>query len=332
MPAMYGLPKIHKIGDKMRPIISNIKSPTSKIANYVVQKFKTFKYPKGLSIMNSMQLTERIKDIEIKDDELLVSFDVVGLYPSIPTNIAFQAIETFLNNNTNNDEKIILTDLVKLCMDQSYFQFRNKFYKQVKGVPMGCCASPFVADFFMDHFENSIKNEIWFPSFWVRYVDDVLSIVKKDKLDESLKKLNSIHPDIQFTMEVEKENSLPFLDLILSRENGNIDMSIYRKPTDNQMFINASSFHHQSHKHAAFHSMFHRLFNIPMSKTSFDKELKYIRDTGRINGYTDNEIEKIFMKHEKKSKLCTRIRNYSNSRIVRERIQESKNNSICLHL
>ena len=43
MPVMYGLPKIHKVGDKMRPIISSIKTLTSKIAKYVVKSFKEMK-------------------------------------------------------------------------------------------------------------------------------------------------------------------------------------------------------------------------------------------------------------------------------------------------
>lgn len=31
-PVMYGLPKLHKFGEKMRLIVSNIKTPTSKIS------------------------------------------------------------------------------------------------------------------------------------------------------------------------------------------------------------------------------------------------------------------------------------------------------------
>jgi hypothetical protein len=82
-----------------------------------------------------------------------------------------------------------------------------------------------------------------------------------------------------------------------------LQFDIYRKPTDTQMSINADSFHHPSHKHAAFHSMIFRLFNVPLSDENFKKELQYIRETGRMNGVEDKVIEKIFQKHRKKSML-----------------------------
>jgi hypothetical protein len=71
------------------------------------------------------------------------------------------------------------------------------------------------------------------------------------------------------------------------RSDRKLEFEIYRKPTDSKLLINANSFHHPSHKHAAFHSMFHRLFNIPMKAESFEKKLKYIKDTAKLNGFDE---------------------------------------------
>jgi hypothetical protein len=65
MPVMYGLPKIHKVGNKMRPIISNVKAPTSKMSKYVVRKFEEMKYPKGMNVKNSIELVDILKDVKI---------------------------------------------------------------------------------------------------------------------------------------------------------------------------------------------------------------------------------------------------------------------------
>jgi hypothetical protein len=39
--------------------------------------------PKGYSVENSYEFVEKIKNVKIDDDVVLVSFDVVGLYPHV---------------------------------------------------------------------------------------------------------------------------------------------------------------------------------------------------------------------------------------------------------
>jgi hypothetical protein len=191
----------------------------------------------------------------------MVSFDVVGLFPNIPLEVAFESMESFLSNSTlpANEQKILL-EMSKICMNQNQFKFRGNFYQQKSGVSIGNSASPMLSDFFMNHFEREIEKEVWFPRFWVRYVDGILAIVKRNMADEILRKLNEKYPTIQFTKE-KQNGKIPFLDLKISRkENKEVEFEIYRKP------IGADSFHHPSHKHAAFHSMIFRMFKIPMTK------------------------------------------------------------------
>ena len=49
------------------------------------------------------------------------------------------------------------------------------------------------------------------------------------------------------TVEVEKDGGLPFLDILLQkRENGSLDVTVYRKPTHTDRYLNFRS-HHPSH-------------------------------------------------------------------------------------
>ena len=50
------------------------------------------------------------------------------------------------------------------------------------------------------------------PSFWKRFVDDMISAVSQDEIVVLLQHLNSIEPSIQFTVERETDGKLPFLD------------------------------------------------------------------------------------------------------------------------
>ena len=73
-----------------------------------------------------------------------------------------------------------------------------------------------------DLFENeTIK-------FYIRYVDDTLVLAKPSDINLILNKLNSYHPDIQFTHEefVDK-NEVHFLDIKLTSNS----TSIFRKST-----------------------------------------------------------------------------------------------------
>jgi hypothetical protein len=48
-----------------------------------------------------------------------------------------------------------------------------------------------------------------------------------------------------------------------------------------------------NYKLAAFESLFHRLYEIPLSEIGFKKETEYIFEMARKNGYLDNIIKGI---------------------------------------
>ena len=54
--------------------------------------------------------------------------------------------------------------------------------------------------------------------------------------------LNGKHPNIKFTIETEKDKKLPFLDVLITSNNGNFETSVYRKMTFTGLFMNYRSF------------------------------------------------------------------------------------------
>ena len=63
-------------------------------------------------------------------------------------------------------------------------------------------------------------------------MDDTCCIVKKGTVEGLLDHLNSVRQSIRFTVEVEKDGGLSFLDTLLQRrEDGGLDVTVYRKPT-----------------------------------------------------------------------------------------------------
>lgn len=309
VPRLYGLPKVHKPGEKMRPISSNINGPTHKLSSWINSKFtKITPPPPSLSIKNSIELAEMLKNIVLDDDEILVSFDVIALYPSIPMKSALEYIDEWLTESDLSDvEAEALSEATKLCMEQSEYQYGGKFYKLKDGTSMGNPLSCFIANTFMGKLETSLQKQNKLPRFWQRYVDDVIAIVKETEIENILDLLNVQYPTIKFT--IEKENSyrkLPFLDLELTRNNNKIEINVYRKPTTTKRYITSDSFASPSHKIAAFNSMVYRLCILPLSIRDFKAELNYIKDVANINGFSHLEIERLVKNHSRKINIKRR--------------------------
>ena len=77
---------------------------------------------------------------------------------------------------------------------------------------------------------------------WKSFVNDTIGYVKNGSVDIILSKLNSFHPNIQFTYEIQEEHKLPFLDVLLIRNGNFIEAKVYRRPTNNDIYLNWNSF------------------------------------------------------------------------------------------
>ena len=132
--------------------------------------------------------------------------------------------------------------LLKVVLNNCVFSFQGKFYKQLHSAAMGSPCSPVVANIYMEYFEKRALGPELPMSFtintWLRYVDDVLTIVKKGTRDSLLNYLNSIDPNIKFTIVPPNEQgAIPFLDTFPRPSGNKIITSVYRKPTHTHRYL-----------------------------------------------------------------------------------------------
>ena len=78
---------------------------------------------------------------------------------------------------------------------------------------MGSPASVTVANLVMEDVEErALSSYHSSPQFWKRYVDDVCTALKIQHIPEFTQHLNFLEPTIQFTVEIDSNCELPFLD------------------------------------------------------------------------------------------------------------------------
>jgi hypothetical protein len=82
----------------MRPISSNNNATTKKIAKWLSNEFKNLLDPPGQWVKNKFESVERVKDVTLEKDELLVSFDVAALYPNVPIPAAMKLLNVWLKS------------------------------------------------------------------------------------------------------------------------------------------------------------------------------------------------------------------------------------------
>jgi len=82
--------------------------------------------------------------------------------------------------------------------------------------------SPIVADLVMQDLEENILNSlnIRFPLYY-RHVDDIILSATEEEIHNIPKKFNSYHHRLKFTMEIEVNRHLSFLDIALNIKNNN---------------------------------------------------------------------------------------------------------------
>ena len=184
----------------MQPIVSSCGMSTYNLAKYLTKILKVYVGHTSSFVKDSKDLMDKLKSIKLQDNEELVFFDVSALFTSIPANQALDIIsQLIISHETNMEFKskvgkawyevadhLVREDvmlLLKIVLNNCVFSSQEQFYKQLHGAAMDSPCLPVMTNIYMEHFEKRALGPELPMSFmintWLRYVDDVLTIVKK---------------------------------------------------------------------------------------------------------------------------------------------------------
>ena len=142
----------------------------------------------------------------------------------------------------------------------------------------------------MQRLEESVVKKLK-PKLWIRYVDDTFVIIKRDDFQKALNLMNHTFDGIQFTVEVENERKLPFLDILIERTtDGVLETCVYRKGTHTDQILNFASNHPKQHKASCIKTLFARIYTHCSTPESRLAERQYLSKVFKSNGYSRNFI------------------------------------------
>ena len=230
--------KTHKTGKPLRPIISQVNTPTYKLAKRLNTLLKP--YIPAQHCIDSVD--EFIDILRTKNPEgELASIDVESLFSNVP----IEATIKIILDAVYNDRRSALPPLqlsqaiLEKTVAGMYFRCTvprarmGKLYVQKDGVAMGSPLGPLFANFYMAHVENLVLNDPEIaPATYVRYVDDVFVDVRGQAHLLSLIAQFEANSVLHFTYEMSINGTLPFLDVLVESRDGRYVTDVYRKPTN----------------------------------------------------------------------------------------------------
>lgn len=295
-PTYYGLPKIHKPVLSLRPIISSIQAPNSKIAQWLTDILtEAYNKDNRYFVKDSFEFASFVNGFTLPEGYVLVSLDVTSLFTNIPIELVVNSIQRRWQSISNFCSLTLseFLELTRFVFDTTYFAYNGQFYKFLIGTPMGATISPIIAQYVMDDLlDDCIARLPFHLPYLKKYVDDTNTAVPEGKEDDVLAIFNSYNEHLQFTIEKENDNAVPFLDVLVIRENNILVTDWYRKKTSSGRYINFFSFHDFGMKINVILGLKRRIYYVSHPKF-YHKNIKLLHEILMNNSYPKPLLDRL---------------------------------------
>ena len=235
---LYFLPKAHKPGTPLRPIVAGLKSPTIEISRWLDGILRPLfdQMAAATSVLNGVQLISVLEKWSARNLDhrtLFLTMDVSDLYTMVPQEGGIQAIKKMLRIFQISQIQGVKTStillLARYVMKNNYFIYSNCYYKQIRGGAMGSPLTLTVSNAYMFFFQTPITKWVKHRNgVFCRYIDDIFLTIADasyDLLEGLVRHWNRIDGNIKLSAEI--SHSVSFLDVTVNNVNGRLHTSVY---------------------------------------------------------------------------------------------------------
>ena len=292
---MYGTVKIHKQGNPLRPIISQIQTPTYSLAKSLNTLLSPY-VPMKHTLESSEDFVQLLK--AQPPDGMLASLDAESLFTNVPVNETIQILLSQAYDSPHlappKLSRQLCEKMLRVCTTEAPFRSPDgSLYLQTDGVAMGSPLGVLFANAYMAKVEDDVINSLDAPPhIYKRYVDDIFTEVRNpDDLEQLRLKLEE-RSVLRFTSEMGTGNKLPFLDVEVKISDGQHQLSVHRKTTNLGKCLDARSECPERYKTGVVRSYVRRALLTCSSWQLLHLELQKLKQTLVNNHYSCQEIDK----------------------------------------
>ena len=315
--------RLHWIANlKLRPICPAHRGADYELTKHLTACLKVLPRPPH-SISSPLEVLDMLQNMDHATSSCrLVSLDVEAMFPSIPTQAAISLIRTMLQDNRDALSDVTclkpdaIADLLSLSIQNCHAVVqdgdRARWFRQTSGLAMGKSYSPVVADIYMGHWELDLElsaaNCGGRVHSFCRYADDYLVLFQgsEDTLSAWVNLLNSKDPNIRVTTDVEANRQLPYLDILITRQEDRFCTKVYRKECNTNQVPAFTSYTETRYLRSAIRSDCIRAIRYCTTIKARQKEFDFIRQKFRHHGYPISFIESTIKKAQADLKLKAR--------------------------
>ncbi|XP_065192460.1 uncharacterized protein LOC135823546 [Sycon ciliatum] len=261
-PEMYGLPKDHKAGVPLRPVVSACDSPVTNVSILLERILNQCLKFIPAHLENTVEALDSIRqhypDLQAPPGTIAVTMDVVALYPSIPIVDGIEAVTRVLQQHVSDIDTFGLSilqikELLSFVLRSNYFRFGSMTYHQREGVAMGSA----LLCRFIQHFNDG-------------------------------------NPLIKFTHQsTEETGSIDFMDTTIHvSTTGAISYELFRKPCHSGLVADYKSAVPYQQKFSIASSEFLRASRLSSDNETRRRSEKKVIDVLKFNNFPQSVIDK----------------------------------------
>ena len=244
----YCLAKVHKGPTwKTRPIVSVCGSPLYGLGKWLDTALQPLAHSTPTFIKSSFDLKAKLARLPpLPPTARLFTSDAIGFYPNIDTKHGLSVLDRFLSTTCSPEYAGAILDATRLIMENNIFQFGDTFWKQLNGTAMGTPPAPMYATLYYN--EKEVQLLSLFPELvaFYRYIDDIFGIwVPQSSTDDDRWELfcTSLHFGHLRWETNPRSQSVDFLDITLTIDNGIVTTVLFEKALNLYLYIPPASCH-----------------------------------------------------------------------------------------
>ncbi|CAF1666200.1 unnamed protein product [Rotaria magnacalcarata] len=301
---LYYLPKAHKPGTPLRPIISGLKHPTIKISKFLDNLLRPLFDQMALktTVTSGFELVKQLQEwsrTNLCQDTIFCTIDVTDLYTMVPQIEGVLSLRKMLDQlKLKQVGKLKVETIIRLSrfvMTNNYFSYNGQFYHQVRGGAMGSPLTLTISNCYMYFFERQIVNQIRNSGgLYFRYIDDIFITINWP-VRHSLKQVdrwNKFDENIKLSANI--GSTVNFLDLQIENQDGQLFTTVFQKPSYEPYYLPFNSIHPLHMKKNIPFTMLLRAIRFCSTFKSYLNEREKLRMALLLNKYPNKIIDEQF--------------------------------------